>query len=247
MSVLKETDFKSLYGTTGTLFPDNTTSEISESDMRSLGEDTADSFWNKVSGLQTPTTTGGTTTAYTLAGGITSYSSGFALFAKVNATSTGASTLNVNSVGAKKIFISPTVQATRGDLVINQIYLFVYDSALDSATGGFLAVGLENPNIEIETYSGNAQTLDQSDNNKMIRCTDNDPIEITLDGSVVTTGFKCVVRRAAGAGPVVFLCSGTIESYPSGGNTIEFEGTSAIVTHLGSNVWAIDGSLSITT
>lgn len=247
MALRSAAQLASLFGTSGSVFPDNTTGEISESDLRAFGQDIIDSSWNKVSDLQGLTTTGGTTTAYTLTGGITSYASGFAVIAKINATSTGNATANVNGAGAKKIFIEPTVQATRGDLVINQIYLLLYDSTLDGGSGGFLVIGGTNPNIIIETYTGNAFTLAQSQNNHLIRCTDNDPIEVTLDGSVVSTGYKAVIRRAAGAGAVVFLCSGTIESYPSGGNTIEFEGTSAIVTHLGSNLWAVDGTLTITT
>lgn len=44
MAVRTKTQFKALYGTAGTLFPDNTTGEISEADVRSFGEDIADSF-----------------------------------------------------------------------------------------------------------------------------------------------------------------------------------------------------------
>lgn len=48
MAVRTKTQFKALYGTSGTLFPDNTTAEISEADVRSFGEDIADSFVNEV-------------------------------------------------------------------------------------------------------------------------------------------------------------------------------------------------------
>lgn len=47
MSQLSTSSYKNLYGTSGTEFPDNTTQEISEGDMRTFGENTADSFWNK--------------------------------------------------------------------------------------------------------------------------------------------------------------------------------------------------------
>lgn len=43
------TNFKALYGSAGTVFPDNTTGEISEGDMRQFGEDIADSFGNLLS------------------------------------------------------------------------------------------------------------------------------------------------------------------------------------------------------
>lgn len=36
--------FESLYGTSGSLFPDNTTREISEADLRSFGQDAKDSL-----------------------------------------------------------------------------------------------------------------------------------------------------------------------------------------------------------
>jgi len=47
MSVLNRTSFKNLYGLSGTTFPDNTSGDISESDIRTFGEDLADSFYNK--------------------------------------------------------------------------------------------------------------------------------------------------------------------------------------------------------
>lgn len=47
MAQLSRTNFKSLYGSSGTTFPDNTTGEISESDMRQFGEDDADSHLNR--------------------------------------------------------------------------------------------------------------------------------------------------------------------------------------------------------
>jgi hypothetical protein len=43
MSVLSKAAYKSLYGSSGLTFPNNTTGEISEADMRQFGEDGADS------------------------------------------------------------------------------------------------------------------------------------------------------------------------------------------------------------
>lgn len=51
MAQLNRTSWKNLYGLLGTIFPDNTTSEISESDMRTFGENLADSFLNKSNDL----------------------------------------------------------------------------------------------------------------------------------------------------------------------------------------------------
>lgn len=44
MSQLSKSTYKTLYGSTGSTFPDNTTEEISEGDLRQFGEDNADSF-----------------------------------------------------------------------------------------------------------------------------------------------------------------------------------------------------------
>jgi hypothetical protein len=44
MAIRTKTQFKALYGSAGTVFPDNTTAEISEGDVRAFGEDIADSF-----------------------------------------------------------------------------------------------------------------------------------------------------------------------------------------------------------
>ncbi len=46
MAVRTFAQFKALYGTSGSVFPDNTTGDISEGDVRSFGEDIADSFYS---------------------------------------------------------------------------------------------------------------------------------------------------------------------------------------------------------
>jgi hypothetical protein len=46
MAVLNKAAFEALYGTSGTVFPDNTTGEISEGDMRQFGKDIADSLFD---------------------------------------------------------------------------------------------------------------------------------------------------------------------------------------------------------
>jgi hypothetical protein len=49
MATLSKAAFEALYGTNGTTFPDNTTGEISEGDVRQFGQDIADSLYNVVS------------------------------------------------------------------------------------------------------------------------------------------------------------------------------------------------------
>jgi len=88
-------------------------------------------------------TTSSSTTAYvgTPSPVITAYVTGQRFQVKAHATSTGSVTLNLNALGAKKVYSNPTTQATTGTLVINTIYILAYDAALDTAAGGFLIVG----------------------------------------------------------------------------------------------------------
>jgi hypothetical protein len=83
--------------------------------------------------LFTGTTAGGTTT-YTLAPAQKGFRlvDGWVITAKINATNTGASTLNVNSTGAVAINKQNTAGITAlsgGELVANREYDFVYSSA----------------------------------------------------------------------------------------------------------------------
>jgi len=74
-------------------------------------------------------TTGGGTTAYTLTltPALTAYVAGQRFFIKMNATNTGASTLNVNGLGAKTIKKFTGTDVASGDLLINSIVELVYD------------------------------------------------------------------------------------------------------------------------
>lgn len=88
-------------------------------------------------------TTATSTTDYTgtPSPAITAYVTGQRFQIKAHATSTGSATLNLNVLGAKKWYTSPTTQVGTGDVVIDTIYLVAYDATLDSGTGGFLIVG----------------------------------------------------------------------------------------------------------
>lgn len=83
--------------------------------------------------------TSGTNT-YTGGSGFTSYTDGqiFTIRIAGASTSTGASTLNIASLGAKKIFEDRSTQAGAGDLQAMYDYILVYDASLDAASGGFL-------------------------------------------------------------------------------------------------------------
>lgn len=128
------------------LFKDNITKDIGANDARELVSDVAanipftddDSYiWASpcvdLSGTSTMTAT--------LSPAISSYANKMSVKVKATDTSDGVVTWNFNSVGAKKVFINPTTQAGSGDLIDNQIYSAVYDTALDGGSGGFLIVG----------------------------------------------------------------------------------------------------------
>lgn len=88
-------------------------------------------------------TQGGSSNAYTVTTGesYTAYSNGLRLLWKPNATSSGAVTLNVDGIGAKKVFRPDGTQAGSGDILSGTLLDVVYVSTLDSAAGGFQIVG----------------------------------------------------------------------------------------------------------
>lgn len=146
-------------------FPTNGVGGIGAVKVRqSLGADVPDSFVNNVDDLQLLTSTTGAN-AYALTGLITAYTSGFMAVIKINTTSTGACTLNVNGKGAKKIYKDQATQANSGDLVANQMYVVIYDSALDGAAGGFLIMGYAasgvSSRVDVDT-SGAAGVMDMA-------------------------------------------------------------------------------------
>ncbi|GEM_PF-3050678 len=88
-------------------------------------------------------TLAGGTTAYTLAVPLTALTDGVAVSFKVNAASTGASTLNVNSLGARKMIKGSdnSTQINNTDLVLNGTYQAIYNTSLDTGTGAWVIIG----------------------------------------------------------------------------------------------------------
>lgn len=86
----------------------------------------------------------------TVSPAITAYATGQIFHVKAAATTTGAATLNLNSLGAKNIYINPTTAAGAGAFLINQHYVLVYDSSLDSSNGGFIINGTAS-NLFVQT------------------------------------------------------------------------------------------------
>jgi hypothetical protein len=96
-------------------------------------------------GLGAAITHGGTSNAYTLtlATGhqITAYATGMRFLWKPNGNSSGSVTLNVDGVGAKKVYLPTGTQAGSGHIASGTLLDVVYDATLDAAAGGFQIVG----------------------------------------------------------------------------------------------------------
>ncbi len=98
-------------------------------------------YWAKM--FSGNNTQGGTSNAYTITTGesLSAYAANMRFLWTPNADSTGATTLNVDTIGAKKVYLPTGVQAGSGDIESNSVYDVVYQTALDSAAGGFKIVG----------------------------------------------------------------------------------------------------------
>lgn len=105
-----------------------------------------DSDFNALGALVTiPCTATGTntialTTVTTNTPAVTAYTSLAPQFAFIAAaTSNGAVTVNINGIGARKLYKNNgSTQCGTGDIVLSGLYTLVYNSALDSAVGGFV-------------------------------------------------------------------------------------------------------------
>lgn len=147
MAQQDKTTFEGTFNNSSTgLFKTNTTKDIGSDDLRTLVDNLTDSVpfnqddrytWS----FPQVSTTGTNTYAATPSPAITAYATGQAFKIKFTEASSGSSTLNLNGLGAKKLYTNPTTQATTGDIVDEQVYLLIYDAALDAASGGFLMIG----------------------------------------------------------------------------------------------------------
>ncbi len=106
-------------------------------------------------------TMGGTGNAYTYTTGetLTAYSDGIRLLWQPNADPTGAVTLNVDTIGAKKVYMPDGTQAGNGELDADSLYDIVYDSSLDSSNGAFKIVGFPDTTLTAADYLTAANNL----------------------------------------------------------------------------------------
>lgn len=133
-------------------------------------------------------TTGGTT-AYTAtsATGYTALANGLTIVTRFNAANTGASTLNLDTLGAKAIrkFVGGAESAVvANDMVTNQPYMLVYNTAVNGAAGGWVIMNPANSGVS-SLAAGNGVTL--SGSTGAVTITTNTGVITTVNGSVAAS------------------------------------------------------------
>jgi hypothetical protein len=94
----------------------------------------------------------GTNTITATIGNFVAYFNGMRIRLKMANTTTASATLNINSIGALNLYYSGgTDQLAAGTLAQNNIYEFVYNSSLNSGSGGFMVV---NPSVISGSFTG---------------------------------------------------------------------------------------------
>jgi len=94
---------------------------------------------------------------------------GLLVFVKIANTITAAPTLNVNSTGALNIYESDgSTQLGSGELIANNIYGFIYNSSLNSSSGGWSCI---NPSYvtELTIFTANGNFTPRSTGNYYIQ------------------------------------------------------------------------------
>lgn len=97
-------------------------------------------------------TSGTNTIAAALSPAITAYANGQVFWLKLANTTTAASTLNINGVGALNTYYADGTTAwAAGSGIQNNVYGFSYNSSLNSAAGGFTVI---NPSRVTGSFTG---------------------------------------------------------------------------------------------
>ena len=111
-------------------------------------------------------TMGGTGNAYTYTTGegLSAYADGIRILWQPNADPTGAVTINVDTLGAKKVYMPDGTQAGNGSLDADSLYDLVYDSSLDSSNGAFKIVGFPDTTLTAADYLTVANNLSDLSN-----------------------------------------------------------------------------------
>lgn len=143
-------------------------------------------------GLGAAITHGGSSNAYTLTlptgHTITAYATGMRFLWKPNGNSSGSVTLNVDGVGAKKVYLPSGSQAGSGHITSGTLIDVVYDATLDSAAGGFQIVGSSSAiaSQPLDATLTALAALSWSSGNALLQFTAADTVSLTLTPSVTS-------------------------------------------------------------
>lgn len=140
-----------------------TASNITASGVSTLTSLTATSLYKSTlkSNVSEVITTAGGTTVYTLTPSvaIASYATGQEFTILMNATNTGASTINVSGLGAKALTKGGATALSSGDLLINAEYKIIYDGTQ------FQVIGISGSSATVASAS---DVTTGTDNVKMV-------------------------------------------------------------------------------
>lgn len=135
----------------------------------------------------------------------TAYTQGEVYGAKANFTSVGNDTLNVNGLGAKKIYIqgaSGPTAITAGAIVSAQQFLVSYDSALNAAAGGFQLLSAPST-ATVTVVSGNVGAV----NGKMLVTSASATATFTADEITTETALAGTAYKLASYSQAVNLAT----------------------------------------
>lgn len=107
-------------------------------------------FVDDLGGVNTVGGTGDAITV-TLASGITAYATGQRFVFKASAANTGATTINVNLLGVKKVRMKGDTALAANAMVANGRYELIYDAAYDSSAGAFVLMNPEGASASFST------------------------------------------------------------------------------------------------
>lgn len=177
-------------------------------------------------------TTGGSANAQTATvnSGFAAYKTGLLAAFKAGYTNTGATTLNVNSIGAKAVRKDGDVALVGGEIKENGVYLVVYNAAANSAAGAWMLLNPTMPAV-IAVIAG----LTPTDGNFIVGDGSTwvaESGDTALDSLGATTTGKALVKAAsqsAGRTALGLGTSATVDTGTSG---------AAIPLLNGANTWS---------
>lgn len=152
-------DWNVAAGSNNSSAPDGWPEGMNYSDVNNTGRENMAVMARYFKDINGSLTTAGTANTYTvtLNAGYAAYFDGMMFSAQVNVTNAGATTLNVNSLGAKAVVNGSGAALVSGDLVAGQVYTFAYDGTDFHVIGALPGtIGGRAVNATTLTASGNA-------------------------------------------------------------------------------------------